>query len=155
MKSVLLCLLGFLAICNFSLHADEFETELIRQINVERGKQKLAPLQPDPYLMEVARVWARDMVKKDKLAHRQNMGLIMEKAGYEGLNENLYYTTFPLTADSTVNAWMNSSGHLKNLLTARMTLVGVGYAQDAKGAKYVVFNSAVKAPPPKAVAVPQ
>lgn len=151
MKASALCLCVFFALLAFSSHADEFETELIRRINVERGKQQLAPLQTDAYLMEVARVWARDMVKKDKLAHRRNMGLIMEKAGYAGLNENLYYTTFPLTAESTVTAWMNSSGHRKNLLAARMTLVGVGYALTANGAKYVVFNSAVKAPPPQAV----
>jgi hypothetical protein len=70
------------------------------------------------------------------------------------MNENLYYTTFPLTAAGTVEAWMNSSGHRKNLLTPGMTLVGVGYALDVKGAKYVVFNSAVKAVP-KAIPVPK
>jgi len=97
--------------------------------------------------MEVAQVWAREIAKNDTLAHRKNLGLVMEKGTYAGINENLYFTTYPLTAESTVLAWMNSSGHRKNLLTERMTLVGVGYALNAKGAKYVVFNSAVKALP--------
>lgn len=126
---------------------DPFKADLIRQINLERAKEKLSPLQPDPYLMEVARLWASDMAKKDKLAHRKNMGLIMEKAGYAGLNENLYFTTFTLQPNTIVEAWLNSSGHRKNLLAPRMTLVGIGYARSGNGAHYVVFNSAVKTPP--------
>jgi len=131
---------------------DAFETELIRLINIVRTQYKRPPLQTDAYLMEVARVWARHMAKNDDLSHRKNMGLVMAKAGYAGMNENLYFMTYPLEAQRVVDGWMNSPGHKKNLLAPDMELIGVGYAFDSKGAKYIVFNGALKAAP-KAVPV--
>jgi len=47
MKSSLFLALFLLSLLAPTTRADEFETELIHQINIERGKQKLSPLKTD------------------------------------------------------------------------------------------------------------
>jgi len=112
-----------------------FETEVVRLVNQIRSQNGLKPLTQDWQLSRVARVKSQDMADKNYFSHTSpTYGSpfdMMKSFGisYKTAAENI--AMGQKTPQAVVNAWMNSSGHRKNILNPSFTTIGVGYV--AKG----------------------
>ena len=108
-----------------------YENEVIRLVNEERVKNGLHKLTADWELSRVARYKSQDMKDNNYFSHTspvygspfemiKNFGISYRSAG-----ENI--AKGQSTPQAVVNAWMNSSGHRKNILNSSFTRIGVGY----------------------------
>ncbi len=113
-----------------------YETEVIRLVNVERGKQGLKPLLEDWELSRVARYKSEDMQKNKYFAHNSPVYgspfQMMKSFGirYRSAGENI--AMGQATPAAVVNAWMNSAGHRANILSTSFTHIGVGYVANGR-----------------------
>lgn len=114
--------------------AQAYEKEVIRLVNAERAKAGLKALTEDWELSRVARFKSQDMRDNNYFSHTspvygspfdmiKDFGITYRSAG-----ENI--ARGQKTPQAVVNAWMNSSGHRKNILNASYTKIGVGYVAD-------------------------
>jgi len=100
--------------------------EILRLLNEQRVANGLTELKMDKDLLEAA------MLRCAELSvfynHTRPTGLSCFSASEKMYGENIAYgNASPDSASETVmNAWMNSEGHRKNILTANYTTVGVG-----------------------------
>ncbi len=84
------------------------------------------------------------MLSRDYFSHYtpegKNVFSIMRECGiqYSAAGENLAHSRPPDigTPEAFLNAWMNSSGHAKNILQSRFGIIGVGMIEN--GARRVV-----------------
>lgn len=111
-----------------------FEKEVVRLVNVQRTQNGLKPLTENWELSRVARYKSQVMVDRRYFSHTsptygtpfqmiKSFGLTFRTAG-----ENIAYGQ--RTPQAVVNAWMNSSGHRANILSASYTQIGVGYVAN-------------------------
>ncbi len=111
--------------------ASSYETEVVRLVNEIRSKNGLNPLTHDESLSRIARIKSQDMKDNGYFSHQSpNYGSpfdMMKTFGisYRSAAENI--AKGQRTPESVVNAWMNSSGHRKNILSPSYTHIGVGY----------------------------
>ena len=111
-----------------------FEQEVLDLTNAERAKQGLKPLTLDTELSKVARVKSEDMQKNNYFSHTSpTYGSpfdMMEQFGisYRAAAENI--AMGQRTPEEVVNAWMNSDGHRKNILSSSYTHIGIGYVEN-------------------------
>jgi uncharacterized YkwD family protein len=107
------------------------ESRVIELTNAERRKAGLPALQADTKLSNVAREKSRDMQQKGYFSHQsptygspfdmmRDFGITYQSAG-----ENI--AKGQRTPEEVVQAWMNSEGHRKNILSGNYTHIGVGY----------------------------
>ncbi len=112
----------------------QFESEVVRLVNVERAKYGLSALQMNYSLVDLSRQKSQDMHDLKYFAHQSptygSAFDMMKKAGvsYRTAGENIAmgYST----PEAVVNAWMNSEGHRANILSSKYTQIGVGYVED-------------------------
>ncbi len=108
-----------------------YEKEVIRLVNDIRADNGLKPLATDAELCRVARVKSQDMKNNNYFSHQSpKYGSpfdMMQSFGisYRSAAENI--AKGQQTPEAVVNAWMNSSGHRKNILSSSYTHIGVGY----------------------------
>ncbi|MCM3616498.1 SafA/ExsA family spore coat assembly protein [Sutcliffiella horikoshii] len=113
------------------------EEQVAALVNQERAKHGLKPLKLNWELSRVARYKSQDMIDKRYFSHTsptygspfdmmRNFGISYRTAG-----ENI--AAGQKTPQEVMNAWMNSDGHRKNILSSQYTEIGVGYA---KGGQY-------------------
>ncbi|MGD6782040.1 MULTISPECIES: SafA/ExsA family spore coat assembly protein [Bacillaceae] len=113
------------------------EEQVAKLVNQERAKHGLKPLKLNWELSRVARYKSQDMIDKKYFSHTsptygspfdmiRNFGISYRSAG-----ENI--AAGQQTPQEVMNAWMNSEGHRKNILSSQYTEIGVGYA---KGGQY-------------------
>ena len=113
-----------------------FEKEVIRLVNAERSKNGLKALKEDWELSRVARIKSQDMKDNNYFSHTSpvygSLFEMMKNFGiaYRGAAENI--AKGQSTPQAVVNAWMNSSGHRKNILNSSYTHIGVGYVANGK-----------------------
>ena len=111
-----------------------YEKEVVRLVNEIRAKNGLKALTYNWELSRVARYKSQDMKDNRYFSHTipvygtpfqmmKDFGITYRSAG-----ENIArgYTS----PQAVVNAWMNSSGHRANILSASFTQIGVGYVAD-------------------------
>jgi hypothetical protein len=120
------------------LAKDQFDLRILQLINLERSKVAgLKPLQLSQKLDTAADSHSERMAVGDFFDHIDPLDKSMpwdraRRAGYAwtSIRENVAagYTT----AESVVAAWMKSSGHRANILSADITHMGVGYSYLAK-----------------------
>lgn len=111
-----------------------YENEVIRLANEIRAQNGLKALTADWELSRVARYKSQDMKDNRYFAHNSpTYGTpyeMMKSFGitYRSAGENIAqgYST----PQAVVNAWMNSSGHRKNILNPSFTRIGVGYVKN-------------------------
>lgn len=105
--------------------------ELVNEIREENGLNKLTL---NSELSDVARMKSQDMHDNKYFSHTSpTYGSpydMMTKYGikYTFAGENL--ARGQKTPEAVVEAWMNSAGHRKNILSAKYTQIGVGYVAD-------------------------
>ncbi|MGG3891799.1 CAP domain-containing protein [Metabacillus fastidiosus] len=108
--------------------------KVIELTNAERRKNGLPDLKGDPGLSSVAQKKSEDMEKNHYFSHTsptygspfdmmRNFGITYKTAG-----ENI--AQGQRSAEQVVQAWMNSEGHRKNILSRDFTHIGIGYEQS-------------------------
>ena len=114
--------------------ASAYEQEVLELTNAEREKQGLEPLTLDTELSKVARIKSEDMQKNNYFSHTSpTYGSpfdMMKQFGisYRAAAENI--AMGQRTPEEVVNAWMNSDGHRKNILSSNYTHIGIGYVEN-------------------------
>lgn len=111
-----------------------YERQVVELVNVQRARNGLQPLSLDAGLCHFARVKSQDMHDNRYFDHTSpTYGSpfdMMRQFGitYASAGENIAmgYST----PEAVVNAWMNSSGHRANILSAKYTTLGVGFVPD-------------------------
>ncbi|OXS55459.1 CAP domain-containing protein [Bacillus sp. V-88] len=106
------------------------EKQLLDQANALRARHFLEPLEEDSRAREVARDHSQDMAIRNFFSHENPDGLTpfqrMEQAGisYSSAGENI--AAGQLNAIAVHDAWVNSEGHRKNILSPLYKKLGVG-----------------------------
>jgi uncharacterized protein YkwD len=116
------------------------ETAIIELTNAYRAKNKLGSVTPNAALTAAARAYAAYLAKSGAFSHEadgREAGDRTQAAGYdwcqvaENLAMHLDSRGFQARdlARKSVEGWINSEGHRKNLLAPGATEIGVGVAQ--------------------------
>jgi uncharacterized protein YkwD len=111
-------------------------------LNQQRALHGLRPVRPNAELRRAAQAYSRTMVRHEFFAHVSPGGSTLlrrvRKTPYLSrpfgwmLGENLAWGSGRLaTPRRTMRAWMHSSHHRRNILTARFTEIGIGIALGA------------------------
>ncbi|WP_064091316.1 CAP domain-containing protein [Rossellomorea aquimaris] len=112
----------------------QYEQQVVELTNQERAKQGLPALKVDTELSKVAKEKSRDMQANNYFSHDSpTYGSpfdMMKQFGiqYSSAGENI--AMGQPTPEEVVNAWMNSEGHRKNILSSNYTHIGVGYVEN-------------------------
>ena len=119
-----------------NLTADE--NYILTQVNAERAKAGLAPLQVDYRLVQTARAKSQDMINHRYFDHQSpTLGSPfdqMKKAGiiYRYAGENIAGNS---SAAGAMTSWMNSAGHRANILNPNFTHTGIGIIEGGSYGK--------------------
>jgi uncharacterized protein YkwD len=112
------------------------EKSVLELTNAEREKIKLPPLKPNPLLFKIARAHSANMVKQDKLAHELDGKHVDDRLKDAGYNFAWYAENVAAIEEFSpqvvVKAWMDSKGHRENILSPRVTEIGIGLVKSAK-----------------------
>ena len=115
--------------------------EILRLVNQQRAQNGLAPLTLSDRLCELATLKAEDMAANNYFDHTSpTYGTPFEMmkhfgVSYRSAGENI--AAGQRTPEEVMNAWMNSSGHRANILSADYTELGVGLATGPRGIYWV------------------
>ncbi|ESU32699.1 hypothetical protein G3A_10170 [Bacillus sp. 17376] len=108
-----------------------FESKVIDLTNEHRKKNGLPNLQPDTALSNVAQEKSNDMQAKNYFSHTSpTYGSPFDMMRDFGVSYNTAGENIAMgqrSAEEVVNAWMNSEGHRKNILSPNYTHIGVGH----------------------------
>lgn len=110
----------------------EYQSEVLRLVNIERSNAGLSPLLSDATLMQAAQTRAGEIIQS--FSHTRPSGAscftILSELGisYRSCGENI--AAGYDTPAKTVEQWMNSEGHRANILNPNFTHLGVGYASQ-------------------------
>jgi uncharacterized protein YkwD len=108
----------------------ETPAELISSFRLKHGEVRVTR---DAALDRIAEAQARAMAEKDVLSHEVlgsfTSRISSSRAGRAAENIAYGYDTF----DKTLDQWINSSEHRKNLLLSKATRVGIASAKDKSG----------------------
>jgi hypothetical protein len=108
----------------------EQPAELISNFRLKHGEVRVTR---DAALDRIAEAQARAMAEKDVLSHEVlgsfTSRIASSSAGRAAENIAYGYDTF----DKTLDQWINSSEHRKNLLLSKATRVGIASAKDKSG----------------------
>jgi uncharacterized protein YkwD len=135
-----------------------YEQEVLKLINVERGKRSMKALTWNDQLANSARYHANDMAVDDYFNHdshdKKNKKLIkicgtfdrikkFINPGMMARSENI--GAGQVTPKDIVKSWMNSPGHKKNILDKDARYIGVGYILKEKSifTHYWVMNNGI------------
>lgn len=116
------------------------EDEVLRLVNEERTSRGLNALKRASDLDALARAHSADMINRHFFDHNNPDGQSpfdrMRAAGisYRAAAENI--ASGQRSAAAVMNAWMNSSGHRKNILNATYTEIGIGAVKSSGGTIY-------------------
>ena len=118
------------AITTGSVATAQYESEVLRLVNIERAKQGLAALfAGSAAAMQAADIRAAEI--KTSFSHTRPNGsscfTALEEAGvsYRAAGENI--ASGYRTPSAVVEGWMNSDGHRSNILSKNFTHLAVGY----------------------------
>jgi uncharacterized protein YkwD len=110
--------------------AAEQPAELISSFRLKHGEVRVVR---DSTLERIAQEQARAMAEKDELSHEVlgsfSSRISSSHAGRAAENIAYGYDTF----DKTLDQWIASSEHRKNLLLSKATRVGIASAKDKSG----------------------
>ncbi|MFD6564935.1 CAP domain-containing protein [Micromonospora profundi] len=108
--------------------------EVVDLVNAERAKAGCKALSIDDKLMTAAQRHSQDQADHKNMSHTgsdgSNPGVRLDRVGYawRTYGENVAWNQ--QSPASVMNAWMNSTGHRKNILNCAFTEIGVGIASS-------------------------
>ncbi|MDE6706909.1 MAG: hypothetical protein K2K06_02590 [Oscillospiraceae bacterium] len=106
---------------------------VVSSVNAERAKEGLSELATFPLLNELACVRAEEISRPDCFSHDRPDGsgcfslLKAEKSAFKYATSGENIAAGRADPVSTVEQWMNSDGHRKNILNDKYTHIGIGY----------------------------
>lgn len=112
--------------------AAAYAAQVIELVNEERAKEGLSALQSDEKAAAAAQVRAEEILVS--FSHTRPDGrscfTALDEAGasYRTAGENI--ALGQRTPEEVVNAWMDSEGHRKNILSSSFKAIGVGYSEN-------------------------
>jgi uncharacterized YkwD family protein len=118
----------------------EYALEVLRLVNIERGKAGISSLSMSNELLHVATVKSQDIVDHNYFSHTSpTFGGLKELLAYHSISymragENL--ATGQKTPEIVVNAWMNSEGHRANIMNPAYNKIGIGIVAGGKYGGY-------------------
>lgn len=118
---------------NTNTSTNQFASEVINLTNQERAKSGLPALKEDTQLSGVAQTKCLDMQQNNYFSHTSpTYGSpfdMMRDFGvtYKAAGENI--AQGQRTPQEVVQAWMNSEGHRRNIMSNSFTYIGVGFEQ--------------------------
>lgn len=126
-----------------TLNADE--KRIFARHNSARSQRDLKPLCVHPALQKAARAHSKDMIERDYFSHdtkgrREDACQRIRRYGYRWrtCGENIGYNSSP---DAMFDAWMNSPGHKRNILSDGFREVGIGaHTGNYKGFKTTMYT---------------
>ncbi len=133
--------------------------EVLALVNAARtaarrcGQEELPaapPLVAEARLAAAALAYARELARLERFAHEGADGstaaVRVDRAGYRHriVGENL--AAGPTSAGEVVAGWLASPGHCANLMDARFTQMGIGYAISASRQREVYWVQLLAAP---------
>ena len=137
----------------YVLPIDITNQNIINLTNQQRANAGLPQLKLNSKLSQAAASKAQDMLSGQYFSHYSPSNVSpwywFKTAGYEYAyaGENLAMDF--VTAESTMDAWMASESHKKNIMNAKFSEIGVGVIEgDFKGAKTVLVVQEFAAPAP-------
>jgi uncharacterized protein YkwD len=113
-----------------SMTVSTYESQIVSSTNSNRASHGLVTLKEQSCAKSYAVARATWMAANRTLKH-SSMTTILTKCHFTAVAENIAYGYSSGTA--TVNAWMASSGHRKNILTAKYRYIGSGARMDSRG----------------------
>lgn len=111
-----------------------YESQVVKRTNTFRSSHDLVKVKSHSCVDRFAESNAKRMARTGTFSH-QDLGRILDTCHLTMVSENIAYGYS--SGNKTVNAWMKSPGHRKNILTRKMRYVGVGAVQDDNGRWYV------------------
>ena len=111
-----------------------YETEILKLVNEARAAEGLSPLKIKKSLSSSAKVRAKEIT--EKLSHDRPNGKSWSTVDSDARAENLAMGY--ASAKDVVRAWMNSSGHRRNIMNPNYKTIGIGRAKGSNGAYYWV-----------------
>ena len=120
--------------------ASAIEKRVFDLVNDERAKYGLSALTWADDLASIARAHSQDMIRRSFFDHTNPDGRSpfdrLKNAGirYRYAAENIAYGQ--KSPEAVMNAWMNSSGHRRNILNANLREIGVGAVSSSGGTIY-------------------
>jgi uncharacterized protein YkwD len=121
--------------------------ELLAAVNRARADNGLRPLRRVAALTRAAREHSEELAERRTLEHtstnpaRRTMTMRIEAAGgtWSRAAENLANMSGPASDVpwQSVQLWLNSAGHRRNMLESAYTQTGVGIAIDQRGIWYI------------------
>ncbi|MFD5871588.1 sigma-70 family RNA polymerase sigma factor [Streptomyces sp. NPDC060322] len=110
--------------------------EVIALVNSERAKEGCGPVSGNSLLTTAASRHSADMVARDYFSHTSpdgtDPGARITAVGYRWSTYGENIAKGQQTADSVMDAWMNSEGHRANILNCAFKEIGVG-REDSSG----------------------
>jgi uncharacterized protein YkwD len=122
----LTALLTFVAIAPASaVSSRSYESQVVDRTNHHRSDHHKAKVKTQTCVDRWAESQAKWMAETKTLQHRPGrLQKVLKDCKLTGASENIAYGYS--SGNKTVNAWMRSSGHRKNVLSGTMRYVGVG-----------------------------
>lgn len=105
--------------------AGEIRNRIEYLINRERIRRGMRRLRINDKTWDYARDHAQDMARRRAIYHDSNLRYEIPR-GCEAWAENVGRTTSGDAAKSVMNMFMNSASHRSNILSKRMTHMGIG-----------------------------
>ena len=108
------------------------ELRVFELVNHERATRGLHQLSADSRLIAAARSHSNDMSQNNYFSHTgldgRSAGRRIQDSGYSWNSYGENIANGYSTPEAVMNAWMNSSGHRRNILSQNFCDIGVGHA---------------------------
>ncbi|MDR7086641.1 uncharacterized protein YkwD [Aeromicrobium panaciterrae] len=114
--------------------SDVYEAAVITYTNRHRVNHDRVKLRSRECVERYAESWAAWMAANQTMKH-QSMTKILNDCDLKLVGENIAYGYS--SGKSVVSAWMNSTGHRRNILKSGYRQIGVGAVQDKDGRWWV------------------
>ena len=109
--------------------ASSLQSEAARYLNAYRAKAGLAPLSPESHLVRAATAQCAIMIAHGKIGHAFGPGTAFSERMFRAGVAPGYHAENVARGQRRVaevmQAWMNSSGHRRNMLDPQMTSFGI------------------------------
>ncbi len=128
----LTALLIIFSINTQNIYSQDYKQEMLDLVNELRAQNGVDPLYLNEDLNDAAHYHSLDMGENNYFSHTgQNGSSFIDRirdTGYEGSPRGENIAAGNSTAQATFNQWVNSSGHLQNMLSSNSNEMGIGYA---------------------------
>lgn len=142
MLGLFIFILSTLTYQNSHAQFSDEEEEMLQLVNDIRAQYGREPVRLNPYLNQAAYDHSKDMGENNYFSHVGLNGSSFSQrakdAGYEGSPTGENIAAGNSTAQSTFQQWVNSSGHLNNILNSGSNEMGIGHAQ-VNGSNYTHY----------------